>query len=406
MKRVAAVFSVFVTSVVFGQTLPNYYDTLPQGQEISVYGAMDYSASSIYSEMSNKFYLGGVLTGEMIDRSLSKHKAVNRIGFDGTGELIYRNYNPIVKKYNLGYQITAGAYYFGGALYSKDLFDVAFNGNADIKGDTADFSGTKFAFTSFQKIGFGLVSNKNRSSLSLNIYNIQNRIDFDLRKAQMIQSDAIDTITLVGNGSLSLPSNKEFNQGIGVGLDFTYYMPVVFKEGKTSFIEFQIKNLGVGYMYQDQKYYQFDTTLTYSGFRFDELFGDKAINFDSLNVLDTVGVVSSVRNNTFLLPGFLQVSKIVDQYSSSKFQSFFGVRLYPTLNYSPFVFAGLDYKINDWLRCGINASYGGFSKFKGGLYFNAKLNKINIGIGSENISGFVSRKGSGISANCRISCAF
>ncbi len=406
MKRLAVIISLIVSKGILSQTLPNYYDTVPQGQEIVLYGNMDYSASSIFSEMSNKFYLGGELTNEMIDRSLDRHKAVNRIGFDGTGELTYRNYKPLIKKLNLGYQVTAGTYYFGGLLYSKDLFDLAFNGNAGFKGDTADFSGTKFAYTAFQKIGFGLVSTKNRSSLSLNVYNIQNRADFNLRKAQMIQSTDIDTITLVGDGMLSLPSGNQFNQGIGVGIDFTYYMPVTFKEGVPSFIEFQVKNLGVGYMYQDQKYYQFDTSLTYSGFRFNELFGDKAINFDSLNVLDTVGVVSTNRNNSFLLPGFIQISKVVDQYATSKFQSFFGVRLYPTLSYSPFIFAGLDYKINDVLRCGANASYGGFSRFKGGVYLNAKLNKINIGIGSENLSGFISRKGSGISANCRISCVF
>ncbi|TNE98741.1 MAG: hypothetical protein EP322_04365 [Bacteroidetes bacterium] len=386
------------------QVLPIYYDTIPEGSELVLSGSGDYAASSIYKEISSKFLFGGNITDEMIDRSLDKHKVVNRIGVDVSGELVYRNFKPLIKKWNLGYQVTAGTYYFGGALYSKDLFNMVFNGNAAYKGDTADFSGSNISFTAFQKIGFGFVSSRNRSSVSFNVYNIQDRISLNVRNGFIAQSQEVDTIGLFMDGSLTQPLNNDFNQGIGFGVDFTYYMPIEWKNEGTAFVEFQLKNLGFGYMYQDQQVYTADTSFEFSGFRFDELFGDQAINFDTLDVLDSIGVTSGIRNTTFLLPGYLQVAKIIDEHSTAAVQTFFGVRLYPTLNYTPLIFAGVDWHAKEWLRVGASASYGGFARFRGGIYASAKWGRFKLGLGTENIIGAVSPKGNGLSANFRLSC--
>ena len=97
-------------------------------------------------------------------------------------------------------------------------------------------------------------------------------------------------------------------------------------------------------MNESQKRYSFDTTILYTGFEFSDLIGDNAILSDSINLLDTLGIASSDVNPVFMLPGYLQVGKMIDRNSSYKLQSFFGIRLYPTLIYSPYVFAGVNYK--------------------------------------------------------------
>lgn len=406
MRKLLVLLLVCVAVSAYGQVLPIYYDTISDNHEIVLNANGDISASAILQESSSKFYRGGLITEEMITRSLDRHKAINRIGFDLSSELMYRSKNVMIKKWNLSYQVVAGTYYFGGMRYSKDLFDLGMNGNAGFKGDTADFSGTDLNFTAFQKIGFGFASKKSRSFLNFNVYNIQNRIDMNMRDGTLAVSSETDTLGLTADFTLSTRDNKQFNQGIGFGIDFTYYMPIEWKEDRQAFIEFQLKNLGFGYMYEAQQNYQADTSFTFSGFRFNELFGDQAINFDSLNVMDTLGVREYTSNPTFLLPGFIQVAKIIDEHSDSKVQPFFGLRLYPTLNYSPLAFAGVDWKAKEWMHLGLNASYGGFAKFRAGIYASAAFDKWRIGLGSENIVGLFYGKGNGVSANIRLSCVF
>ena len=111
--------------------------------------------------------------------------------------------------------------------------------------------------------------------------------------------------------------------------------------------------------------------------------------------MDTLGIRSTEKTKTFMLPGFIQIGKIIDAASVKKIQSFYGLRLYPTLIYSPFVYAGIDYHPSKWINIGASASYGGFGKFKGGLYSSIRFNNYSIGFGTENIVGFFSKKAMG-----------
>lgn len=388
------------------QWLPTFYDSIDYKNEILVSGNVDISASAIYKELSSVFYRGGHISSEMIQRSLERHGAVNRIGVDLSSEITYRNFNPLFKNRDIGFQVKAGAYYFGGLLYSKDLFDLAMNGNSEFFGDTADLSGADLSFTAFQKVGFGLLSTKSRSSLSLNFYNIQDRIDLTMRDAHLIHSPDYDSIVISADGSYTGKSNRRFDQGFGLGIDLEYYMPFQWGSGKTSYIEFKANNIGFGYMTQEQTTYRMDTSVTYSGFRFDQLFGDNPIDFASLDILDTLGVRKSSTKKAFLLPGFIQVAKIVDERFEGKWQPFFGIRVYPTLVFSPMAFAGLDFAPMKQMHLGLSASYGGFAKFRAGFYASYALSRFRFGLGSENLVGVISKKGNGESINFRLSCVF
>ena len=88
------------------------------------------------------------------------------------------------------------------------------------------------------------------------------------------------------------------------------------------------------------------------------------------------------------------------------FQSFFGVRLYPTLIYSPYVYAGVHIKPMDKVYVGANVGYGGFANFRGGLYAGMNFDHFSFGLGTENIVGMISRKGNGQSLYLRVKCVF
>ena len=281
-------------------------------------------------------------------------------------------------------------------IYSKDMFGLAMYGNEMYRGETIDMSGMNMSFMSYQKIGFGLIDARSKSNISFNVYNISNRTTAQFRTLELTQDSSGDNLDISMDGSVELSSNKKFNQGIGFGIDADFKFPIEWgKEDNMAYIQLQAQNIGFAYMYEKQQVYKMDTSFSFTGFSFDQIIGENALFGDSVSVLDSLGIQSSEKNRTVLLPGFIQVGKIVDEHSTKKLQSFFGIRLYPTLIYSPFLYVGLNYKPLEMLNIGVNASYGGFGGFRGGLYASLKFSNYSIGIATENIVGFVSKKANG-----------
>lgn len=406
MKQLILFLWIFgVKSTLTAQDLPTYYDTITRNQEFVLNGNFSYSASGIQKAIISKFYKGGFIDDAIKNASFDRHGAVNRIGIDASTDLTYINYQKrIFKNKPWGFLVKAGYYNFGGLVYSKDAFALGFFGNSNYVGDTMVMSGTNATFTSFQKAGFGLIHPTSKANMSLNFYNISNRFNASFRTLELGQSANGDVVSLAMDGDVFARQNLNFMQGFGFGIDVDYKLEFEWKEGKTAYVQFYAQNIGFAYMNQLQKEYRMDTTFIYSGFTFSEIIGENSIFEDSIDVLDTLGVKSTDANRTIMLPGFLQVSKIVDASSTSKFQSFFGVRLYPTLIYSPCIFAGLNYNPIKSLNLGMNLSYGGFTKFQAGMYVSAQLKKFSLGVGTENVLGFFSAKANGESIKLRLSC--
>lgn len=406
MKGLLTLIIVFIQLSVLAQLIPLGYDTLELKHEIIVEGGVDYAGSAIQKDLSGKFLYGGYIDENIKTNSFDRHGAVNRVGAYGGVNIEYRNFNKkLLKKQNWGYLIKAGADVFGGSVYSKDLFGMAFYGNDRYKGETIDFSGTNVAFMSYQKIGFGMIDARSKSAVSINLYNISSRFNTSIRTGELTQNSDGDAIELILDGEVELASNKKFNQGIGLGIDVDFKIPVTLFKDQTSYIQFQAKNIGFAHMYEKQKVYSIDTSFNFNGFEFDQLIGDNSIISDSMSVLDSLGIRSTEKNRTVLLPGYLQVGKIVNENSNKKLQSFFGMRLYPTLIFSPYVYAGAHYSPSKSIGIGLNVGYGGFSKFRAGLYTNFKFGNYAVGIASENMLGFVTKKASGQSLFIRLRCA-
>ena len=402
-----AIIVIVITNLGYSQLLPIGYDTLANNShEIILNAGLDYTATSVQNDLLSKFIKGGTVTEEIKDNSFDKHGAVNRIGALAGGMLEYRNYNKhLFKKKDWGYLIRAEYNVFAGGLYSKDLYGLAFYGNDRYIGETIDFSGTNMSYMTFQKIGFGMIAAKSKSSVAFNVYNVSDRFTGSFRKGMIVQDANGDSLNLTMDGELQMRNNQKFNQGIGFGVDLDFKVPISWGKRK-AYIRFQAYNVGFAYMYEKQKVYTFDTTFNYGGFKFDQLIGEGSLFSDSLDYLDTLGIHTSERNVTVMLPGYLQIGKIVDETYSGQLQSFFGIRLYPSLIYSPYVFAGLDYHPADWVRIGVNASYGGFGKFRAGLYSKFIFGNYSIGLATENVVGLVSKKGMGQSMFINLKCAF
>lgn len=409
---IASFFMCWISSFSsWAQMIPIHHDTLERKGEIVLTGGFVYAGNSIQRELSSKFLRGGEITEAIKDASYERHGGVNRIGGILTGELCYSAFQlkPFKNK-NWGVLFKGGYDIFGGLAYSKDFFGLAFYGNQRFLGDTLSMSGVSAKLVGFQKIGFGLISAKSKSSISLNVYNIDNYFDGHFRTLELIQDESGDAFNIEMDGEASVGENSNFNQGVGFGFDVDFRLPISWGQNKTAYVQFQAKNVGVGFSTQSYKRYYTDTSIYFDGFTFDQLIGDNSLLGDtslSVNsVLDSIGVYSESHRPVYVLPGIIQIAKIVDDMSDSKFQPFFGIRLYPTLIYSPMVFGGLDYKAWGKVHFGANLSFGGFAGIRGGLYAQANLGNWSLGVSTETLSGLISQKSSGQSLFLRLGCAF
>ncbi len=385
------------------QLLPIQHDTNTYDQEFILSGVADYSATSIQKDLSSKFLLGGFISTDIKNNSFDLHKGINRLGMDLSSEFEYRNLKiNLFGKEKYGFTIKAGYYSYMSSLYSKDLFGLTFYGNENYLGENAVLSGTRFSSMSFQKIGFGVINKKSKFNLSLNLYSISNYAEGNIREAELFQSANGDSLSLRLDGEFQYASHHTFVKGYGLGVDLDFRIPVIIREGKTSYIQFVAKNIGVAHINSKVTRYAADTLLTFDGFSFDELIGDVNAFNSNTDLLDTLGIDSTTITKTRFLPGFIQIGKIVDNMCSSKFQSFFGVRIYPSISYIPMIYAGVHFKTTKWLDLGANASYGGYTTLRFGMYSQVTLKNFNIGISSEDLIGMVSKKGKGQSIILRL----
>lgn len=409
MKSLLLVVFGSFTLLGFSQVLPTFHDTTERHQEINFNAFLDYGATSIQNQLMDKFLFGGEVTNEIKDAALSKHGGINRIGASAIGELEYINYdiNPIKKK-NWGISIKAGMGVFGGSFYSKDLFQLGMYGNASFDGAEIDLTGTSFEFASFQKIGFGMIDKKSKSRVSINLYNINQYTKLSSRNATLTTADSGNEIILNADGSFTTRKDKNFNQGLGLGVDADFRIPVKSKKGNVSFVQIKAVNLGVGFVYRKQTEYKLNNEFTYQGFQFNELLGENGIfsETSTTNVLDTIGVKKEEKSQVIVLPGYLQIGKIVDENSTKKVQAFFGLRVHPTSIYLPYLYAGAHFKAAKWFDVGLNLGYGGFSELRGGLYTAFKFEKVKFALGTEDLLGLTWKKGRGRSLYFSLSCAF
>ncbi len=385
--------------------LPLQYDTNIINQEYLLNGTVDYGFSSIRNDFSNKFFFGGFISDEVKDKSFGLHNGINRGGFEAGAEWEYRNYQLSAFKKNRGIVVKLGYGSFGSVLYSKDLFGLTFYGNEAYLGQNVDFSGSTFNYMSFQKLGFGFIDKKSKSSLTLNAYSISNYASGRAYNGGLFQSDNIDSINLLLDANLDLANSSSFVKGIGIGLDFDYRIPFEIKKDKIAFVQMTVRNFGIAYLPSNVSNYQTDTNYIYEGFTLDQLIGDANILNNGTSILDTLNITEQTKSSIRMLPGHVQIGKIIDEHNTSMFQSYFGAQLYYTLAYAPLIYIGGQLRVNEYIKFGSHVSYGGFTKFRMGIYANFDINKFNLGLGSEDIIGTISNVGRGKSLQLRLRCA-
>lgn len=403
MKLLILLSALSVTVSLQAQVLPMVYDTLPRNQEFILGGNVLLGTTAVSNSLSNYFLKGGEIPENVRSDNYKQHSDLNRLGLMLQGELSYANYNVrVFKNKNWGILLNAGTVTNVSARYRSGLFGLTFLGNEPFLGTTVDLSNSNVSIFGAQKIGFGLIDVKTKSSVSLNVYGITNYSYGYLNNASLTQDADGYNAELMLKGQFESTSRSTYFKGLGVGFDANFILPID-AFGKRSFIQFQVQNLGIGFLSDKVVRYAMDTTIQFNGFEVNNFVGDGAMLQNGKTVFDEIGLKQdTIKSDPLALPFTIQVAKIIDEQNTNLLQSYFGLQAMYQKGAIPMVYLGLQVRPIDWLRVGASVSYGGFSKFRGGLYVQAVVDRFNFGISTTNIVGMVSKKGLGQGYSLRI----
>ncbi len=404
LKQVFNILSFIIVSTALNaqQFLPIYRVDSTTQSSIAVNGYGIVGHTAVQNEMAKKFIYGGNISSELIVDQLNNHNTTNRIGINVLAEIEYRHAVFLKNKFpNLGWSAKVGQHLVAGANYSRDTYQLLFQGNMNV--DNLNLDNLNLNTHYFSKIGFGLFSKKNQSSVHLNLIGAHAFTDFYTRTASYSNTDN-NMLNFSMDGALSTAGSSSTLKGWGLGIDAAFYVPFGLNNDRfKGVLSFKVNNLGA-VLFNSSVNRQVDTTISYTGFSFTQL--TNLSNFDQQKIEDTLGVRLDTTSTLTLLPTFIKIGKEVDLNDVRKFQSFFGTRLMPTLAYLPQVYAGLHWRINEAFNAGSQMMYGGFSNLKFGLYGSYMSKSLNLSLGTEDIIGLLSEQGRGASAVIRAIWSF
>ncbi len=401
MRYLAILFS-FTSALAFAQqTLPMWHDSTSIKREIVWQSNAQIHSSHLGSDISRMILFGGFITDEMKGNSfkLLSNNGLNRTGAILSSDLIYHDYTiNLFKKKEYGLVILAGYQNYFASSYRSDVFRLLANGNSGMSG-IIDLTDTRFFQLSNQKLGFGLLDKKTRSTFAVSLVNSAGFQNFDIINGVFRQSENNDTTDLILVGNYMGNSLGGFSNGLGAAIDVDMRIPVTFGKKK---VLIQIAAQNVGFVHYNRASYRYDidTNYRYTGFTIDQIqnFG----NNEEFSFVDSLNLVRETGGQTQWLPGFLQVAKIVDRNANQTFQSFFGLNVYTQIIYLPQVFAGIHWQANRIFAAGLHGSYGGFGGARIGFYTEALLGQFRVGLSSQDVLGTLANSGYGHSLLFRI----
>lgn len=402
MQKLIILFFVFLQLPLRSQvTLPAFIDTSLLRHEIIIQGKADLYSSSLQNSFSNKLLFGGAFSSEEISKQVNLQDNHNSIGIESNSEIEYRNFTIFPKK-NWGMLLKASANTTNSLHYTRDLFSVLFQGNYLYLGTPLQLNPSSLQSVSHFKFGIGFIHKKTKSNFSFNVFQIENYVSSCIDYGAIYVSDSINLalIDLTGSSISYFPSSKQRN--IGFGIDVDLKIPVTAFNDRTIYLNLIAKNFGIGILTKDVRYYSIDTNYIFQGFTLNQLgdfFGDKS---SSTNTLKTLKIDSSHATRISPLVGFIQFDKLNTQDATTRYQSIFGARMYPSISFIPFIYAGIQIKCASKIWLGIHENYGITNSLRTGLYLKIIGKKFGLNLGTENLIDSFRTNGRGRSIQCKL----
>lgn len=392
-----------ISSFSFSQELlPVMYDSTVVEHQIYIEGNAFQHSTSIYNEFTRKFFFGGEIGDDLSDRTWQGQNNFNRIGGGYSARIQYRGGKSIFKSNpNWSWMVNFSNEAHVSSEYSDDLFGLVFLGNQPFLGEQVDLMGASARIDQYWSIGGGFHNKKTKSFITLNAILPQNFFQANIDRGTLTFGAQGAQMKLLAEGEVISANSDLYFKGIGASTNFDFNIPFGDSSTFNGVIAVQGRNIGF-YKIHKATQYKLAIDEQFSGFSISDLIGDSPLP----SLMDTLGVSEGRISKYKLIPGSIQIGKIVSAHSDHKLQSFFGVRMYTSRVYRPLIFAGAHYQTNEHFALGAQLAYGGYGGLRLGFYLNYSTDNLVIGLGTEDLLGLVLKNQFGHSALIRLAWKF
>ena len=398
MKQVIAILLIFGTvSLVNAQISSatflnlNFKDSL----EIGTYNNAGLYSNMLDNTFLTKFYQGRYLNKTTKDNTLSNLSDVNSFGGDLTNGVFYSHLIPGGENLNFQLRIITGLEHKEviSGQFTKNAFDLIFNGNAKFAGDTISLAETKLNHLIYQKVFAGISVSRGMGrelAIVVDFIKGQSMSQFILSKGDLFTSNLGDTIAfnssvMYASSDTAVTGLKSFN-GWGLGINIMYKIDFESNE-LPGFFMMELKDFGFIKWNANSLNTSINSNFYYAGFQFDNL----GIKGSGTNIVDSISNTIKTNSKKEAITTTTQANfgMYIFQQQSKELNYTLGINYRINANHLPFLFYRQQYKIDDWIRVSGTAGYGGYGHFWLGFGLQAEIKSFKFSLGTQNILGLV-----------------
>ena len=428
MKKAAFLIVIYIAFCcqAFSQDSSEFATDCPtmvsNGGMIGIQGDFTMNSTALTNELYNAFIWKKHIDNDLKDRIDKNLKERNLFGGDFNYEIFYygknsKPQNTATGDCGIGYYVKLANKQHFDASFSRDLFNIAFRGNAGYAGNTAYLGQTQFQLLSYQQATIGIYTQEMKLGISL--LNGLSHLRGSLDRTDLYTSPTGEFIDLDLNMDLAVSDTSKNSsipsRGIGVSTELHYNEIIEFhinlgsksdsNKSNLGFwgeVNFEISDLGFIRWNENTINYQSDTSFHFEGIVLNNLLSvtDSTINQiqDSLN--NTYSPSSAKHPYIGVLPAFFHLyTRLYNEAISLRM----GTKMRLMANYSPYVYLTFEktktyVRHNSWpynsslprnLSVRSTVAFGGYGKFNWGVDFSYNtMNHLYLTIGTQNILGF------------------
>jgi hypothetical protein len=366
---------------------------------ITMEGEGEIRSNTIQNAFLDKLVFGGHIDRGLIDAQEKHMNDVNMLGGNFRGNLTMRLMSDsLFRNPNWSWQVTMGSRTLLETTFSKDLFHLAFRGNADFLDEYAFLSSTGLLLTNYQKLGGGIFHKESLSGFTVSVVNGQSFNAFDLELGRLFTSAEGDSLSFNYLTSSTRSDTSVSGLGSGPGIGMAFDGVLNFKQGEDGYIQLALHDFGFVSWNNATLVGNNEGTMNWTGLELTDILNDDS-TLPSFN--DSLTINEKQGSTKRWLPGSFD-ARIMRKVGQSAFYEI-GFAIRPVIAYNPMLFAGYHHNFNEKTLVGATGTYGGYGRLRFGLSVEHLFGKsVYLAIGTSDVYGAASGKGYGRDAYLKV----
>lgn len=288
------------------------------------------------------------------------------------------------------------------ATYSRDFFNLMFEGNGYFRGSAADLSNCSVNALRFQELKAGVIIHHidTLGTIGVSISFLKGEQLFFIRTNQnssLYTSSLGDELVFNSNFSMAISDSTNkgptvFN-GVGASADLYFETPYKSRLGKRSVLVVNASNVGFIHWWKNSAQYSSDSSLHFSGLTIRNISDLRDSTIASINRDTLLRNLANARNEDFNvnIPANLLLFNKWYFGARERFVFSAGFRYVFNANYKGYIFMEPEYRVGDCSFV-LHTGYGGYARFNVGASASYIGPRWFVRLGSNALQGLVFRK--------------